>query len=71
MTPQHDHVDRGPEHQRQAVRLQAVGRSRDSAKDYSLDSANANPGGIWSDGTTMWVVDSGDDKLYAYHSIVP
>ena len=26
----------------------------------------ANPTGIWSDGTTMWVVDSRDFKLYAY-----
>ena len=22
--------------------------------------------GVWSDGTTIWVVDTGDDKLYAY-----
>ena len=27
---------------------------------------NTNPWGIWSDGTTMWVADHGDDKIYAY-----
>ena len=43
--------------------------SRDSAKDYTLHSDNGNPGGIWSDGTTMWVLDVNDDKIYAYHSI--
>ena len=33
----------------------------------ALEAAgNANPQGIWSDGTTMWVADDVDDKLYAY-----
>ena len=33
----------------------------------ALEAAgNANPKGIWSDGTTMWVADDTDDKLYAY-----
>ena len=27
---------------------------------------NRNDTGIWSDGTSMWVADSDDDKLYAY-----
>ena len=27
---------------------------------------NLNPVGIWSDGTTMWVADSADNKIYAY-----
>ena len=27
---------------------------------------NDNPAGIWSDGTTMWVADSTDKKIYAY-----
>ena len=31
-----------------------------------LDSDNSDPRGIWSDGDTIWVSDSGDDKLYAY-----
>ena len=43
-----------------------AGGSRDSSKDFTLDSDNSSPRGIWSDGTTIWVVDSGDDKLYAY-----
>ena len=29
-------------------------------------AGNASPRGIWSDGTTMWVVDNTDAKLYAY-----
>ena len=34
----------------------------------TLDDAGNNvPRGIWSDGTTMWVVDDTDDKLYAYN----
>ena len=39
---------------------------RDSSKDISLHADNANPYGIWSDSTTMWVVDIDDKKLYAY-----
>ena len=29
-------------------------------------ASNGNPEGIWSDGTTMWVADSVDNKIYAY-----
>ena len=32
----------------------------------SLHSDNGAPQGIWSDGTTVWVVDFSDRKLYAY-----
>ena len=32
----------------------------------SLATANGDPQGIWSDGTTLWVADGADDKLYAY-----
>ena len=33
----------------------------------SLQAAgNADPQGMWSDSTTMWVTDDADDKLYAY-----
>ena len=33
----------------------------------ALEAAgNADPQGIWSAGTTMWVADDDDDKLYAY-----
>ena len=43
--------------------------SRNSAEDFDgLDEAgNDSPAGIWSDGTTMWVADSSDDKIYAYN----
>ena len=37
-----------------------------AAKDLGVTSTNNNPAGLWSDGTTMWVADSGSDKLYAY-----
>ncbi len=42
------------------------GQSRDSGSDFTLDAANGYPTGIWSDGTTMWVADFKDHKLYAY-----
>ena len=29
-------------------------------------TGNNDPGGIWSDGYTMWVLDTVDDKIYAY-----
>ena len=35
-------------------------------KSITLDSDNADPEGTWSDGDTIWVSDSEDDKLYAY-----
>ena len=35
-------------------------------KIISLDSDNSDPMGTWSDGTTIWVSDSDDGKLYAY-----
>ena len=41
-------------------------QSRDVGSDFILDAANGYPTGIWSDGTTMWVADFADDKLYAY-----
>ncbi len=34
--------------------------------DITLHSDNAAAYGIWSDGTTIWVGDLDDDKLYAY-----
>ena len=45
-----------------------IDKSRDSAKDFDTLNAAGNriPRGIWSDGTTMWVTDSQDDKIYAY-----
>ena len=41
--------------------------SRDSAKDFALAAENGYPTGLWSDGTTMWVADFEDAKLYAYN----
>ena len=42
------------------------GQSRDSGSDFTLDAANGSPEGIWSDGTTMWVADTGNDTVFAY-----
>ncbi len=43
--------------------------TRDPDKDFNkLSTAgNQRPQGIWSNGTTMWVVDSYDQKIYAYN----
>ena len=40
--------------------------SRDSTKDITLPDENAAPNGLWSDGQTAWVLDTGDKKIYAY-----
>ena len=41
---------------------------RDPAKDFDTRAAfNTSPYGLWSDGTTMWVVDVGYEKIYAYN----
>ena len=37
-----------------------------SARSFDLEEGNDHPAGIWSDSATLWVVDQGDDKLYAY-----
>ena len=52
-------------------RLYAYNRSdgsRYSSKDFDTlsDAGNNRIGGIWSDGTTMFVVDWDDDKVFAY-----
>ena len=39
--------------------------NRDTTKDITLDSANADPTGLWSDGETIWVADA-DARAYAY-----
>ena len=41
--------------------------SQDAGKDFALAAENGYPTGIWSDGTTMWVADFEDAKLYAYN----
>ena len=35
--------------------------------DFDLTNAGTSPRGIWSDGTTMWVADAADSKIYAYN----
>ena len=35
-------------------------------KDFNLVVDNLKPAAMWSDGTTMWVLDSDDDKFYTY-----
>ena len=37
-----------------------------TAGDFDLASVNTTPRGLWSDGTTMWVMDSEDRRIYAY-----
>ena len=37
-----------------------------SDQSILLDPDNYSPAGVWSDGDTIWVSDSEDDKLYAY-----
>ena len=39
---------------------------RVTSREFTLDSTNADGRGIWSNGTTVWVADQDDDKLYAY-----
>ena len=41
-----------------------------AAQDFGTvtpDTHLANPRGIWSDGTTMWVADNNTDRIYAYN----
>ena len=43
-------------------------KARVPAKDFNTLFAANNwaPFGLWSDGTTMWVADEDDSKIYAY-----
>ena len=38
----------------------------DPSKNIDLNLANSTPKGIFSDGTTLWVANDEDDKIYAY-----
>ena len=40
--------------------------ARDSGKDITLGSGNDDPLGVWSDGTTMWVMEYQGTKVFAY-----
>ena len=48
----------------QAVRL--FRQSSEPGLDRELDSNNANPWGIWSGGSVIWVADRSETKLFAY-----
>ena len=43
-----------------------AGVTYDPTRDFALDTRSDSPRDLWSDGTTMWVADATDDKLYAY-----
>ena len=45
--------------------------AHDPAKDFDTLKAagDDDPRGIWSDGATMWVADTGDDRIFAYDMI--
>ena len=43
-----------------------VAHARATSKEFNLHTDNRDPSGIWSNGTTIWVADTADDKLYAY-----
>ena len=38
----------------------------DTDRTFDLSALNSNPAGMWSDGRTMWVLDTGADKVFAY-----
>ena len=40
--------------------------TRQTTQEFDLNTDNANPAGIWSDGVTMWVADGGRDSVFAY-----
>ena len=44
----------------------AYGWKASEDMDSLIAAGNEHPSGVWSDGTTIWVSDSGDVKLYAY-----
>ena len=51
-----------------AVRVIVITGIPLSPSDFNTLSSAGNhfPYGIWSDGTTMWVADDENDKIYAY-----
>ena len=40
--------------------------TQESHSTFSLDAANTAPAGLWSDGTTLYVLDSAAHKVFAY-----
>ena len=53
---------------RTSVPAEAIPYRRNPAKDLArmASAGNDHAEGIWSDGTTMWVADHDDDRIYAY-----
>ena len=62
------HISPGGTHSVKISAYRMSDESRDNAKNFGtlVAAGNANPTGMWSDGTTMWVADSIDNKIYAY-----
>ena len=58
----------GLQHDFGSITCPRVPFARRPAQDFNTldDETNNNPVGMWSDGTTMWVADTVDDKIYAY-----
>ena len=52
-----------------STRYKMSDKSYDSAKDFNTLSGAGNtfPQGIWSNGSTMWVLDAADDDMFAYN----
>ena len=44
-------------------------KEREEEKEFNslIAAGQSNPKGIWSNGDIMWVVDKGEDKIYAYY----
>ena len=42
------------------------GTNNTTNKEFDTNADNADPVGIWSNGTTIWVGDASDNKVYAY-----
>ena len=40
--------------------------TRDTSRDFTLDTDNTDAWGIWSNGVTMFVIDQTDTKIYTY-----
>ncbi len=43
-----------------------AGWNADQDMDGLIDAENLDPGGIWTNGTTIWVADDDENKIYAY-----
>ena len=50
----------------QATAFNTGDGSMDNDRTFDLSALNSNPAGMWSDGRTMWVLDTGADKVFAY-----